>query len=165
MIGGINVTRKVVIVGASHGGHQAIIELLNRYDDIDITLFEAGDFISFMSCGMELYLENDVTSVHDVRNFRPASFPQANVHILDNHLVTKINQSRQTVSVKNLKSNQDTEVSYDKLILSSGVTPNALAVPGADLENVFLMRGYDWATKIKAKLADDNIKNVTIVGA
>lgn len=158
-------TRKVVIVGASHGGHQAIIELLNRYDDIDITLFEAGDFISFMSCGMELYLENDVTSVHDVRNFRPASFPQANVHILDNHLVTKINQSRQTVSVKNLKSNQDTEVSYDKLILSSGVTPNALAVPGADLENVFLMRGYDWATKIKAKLADDNIKNVTIVGA
>lgn len=61
-------TRKVVIVGASHGGHQAIIELLNRYDDIDITLFEAGDFISFMSCGMELYLENDVTSVHDVRD-------------------------------------------------------------------------------------------------
>ena len=48
---------KVVIVGASHGGHQSILELLTRYgENVDITLFEAGDYISFMSCGMELYL-------------------------------------------------------------------------------------------------------------
>ena len=40
---------KVVIVGASHGGHQSILELLSRYgQNVDITLFEAGDFISFV---------------------------------------------------------------------------------------------------------------------
>ena len=33
---------KVVIVGASHGGHQSILELLTRYgENVDITLFEA----------------------------------------------------------------------------------------------------------------------------
>ncbi|MBC9703946.1 MAG: NAD(P)/FAD-dependent oxidoreductase, partial [Enterococcus sp.] len=53
---------KVIIVGASHGGHQSILELLSRYgEDVDITLFEAGDYVSFMSCGMELYLEDQVT--------------------------------------------------------------------------------------------------------
>ena len=29
----------------------------------DVTLFEAGDYVSFMSCGMELYLEDKVTDV------------------------------------------------------------------------------------------------------
>ncbi|WP_461218130.1 FAD-dependent oxidoreductase [Lapidilactobacillus salsurivasis] len=158
-------TKKVVIVGASHGGHQSILELLNRYDDVEITLFEAGDFISFMSCGMELYLENKVTDVHDLRNFSPESFPENNVHILSNHLVTAINTADKTVTVVDQKTQTTTTAPYDKLILSSGVTPKSLPVPGADLENVYLMRGLDWATKIKAKLEDPAVKHVTVVGA
>jgi len=57
------------------------------------------------------------------------------------------------------------EYEYDKLILSSGVKPNSLPVPGTDLENVYLMRGYDWATRIKDKLTDPAIKNVAVIGA
>lgn len=156
-------TKKIVIVGASHGGHQSIIESLNRYEDVDITLFEAGNFVSFMSCGMQLYLENKVTGVDDVRNFSENTFKEKNVHVLNNHLVTKINSDEKTVTVES--DGKSENVSYDKLILSSGVTPNTLPVPGADLENVFLMRGKDWATSIKAKLEDDSVKHVTIVGA
>jgi Uncharacterized NAD(FAD)-dependent dehydrogenases len=128
---------RVVIVGASHGGHQAILELLSRYDDLEITLYEAGDFVSFMSCGMELYLEDRVTDVQDVRNFRPTDFPQANVHILNGHTVTQINADDQTVQVTNNATNETFTQPYDKLILSSGVTPKSLPVPGADLTNVF----------------------------
>ncbi|MDB1678808.1 MULTISPECIES: FAD-dependent oxidoreductase [Enterococcus] len=157
---------KVIIVGASHGGHQSILELLSRYgEDVDITLFEAGDYVSFMSCGMELYLEDQVTDVNDVRNFRPENFPQSNVHILNNHQVTVINADKKTVSVVRSSDDQTKDYAYDKLILSSGVTPNSLPVPGTDLENVYLMRGYDWATKIKAKLTDPNVKKVAVIGA
>lgn len=157
---------KVVIVGASHGGHQSILELLKRYEDVDIKLFEAGDFVSFMSCGMELYLEDSVTDVNDVRNFRPEDFASnENVQILNNHEVTKINTDKKTVTVVNTIDNDTQEYDYDKLILSSGVTPKSIPVPGKDLENVYLMRGYDWATKIKAKLEDPTVKNITIIGA
>ncbi|MHD0404003.1 FAD-dependent oxidoreductase [Enterococcus durans] len=157
---------KVIIVGASHGGHQSILELLSRYgEDVDITLFEAGDYVSFMSCGMELYLEDQVTDVNDVRNFRPENFPQSNVHILNNHQVTAINADKKTVSVVRSSDDQTKDYAYDKLILSSGVTPNSLPVPGTDLENVYLMRGYDWVTKIKAKLTDPNVKKVAVIGA
>lgn len=156
-------TKKIVIVGASHGGHQSIIESLNRYEDVDITLFEAGDFVSFMSCGMQLYLENKVTEVDDVRNFSENTFTEKNVHVLNNHLVTKINSDEKTVTVE--ADGKSENVAYDKLILSSGVNPKTLPVSGSDLENVFLMRGKDWATSIKSKLEDDSIKHVTIVGA
>lgn len=157
---------KVIIVGASHGGHQSILELLSRYgEDVDITLFEAGDYVSFMSCGMELYLEDQVTDVNDVRNFRPENFPQSNVHILNNHQVTAINADKKTVSVVRSSDDQIKDYAYDKLILSSGVTPNSLPVPGTDLDNVYLMRGYNWATKIKAKLTDPDVKKVAVIGA
>ncbi|MGC5571867.1 NAD(P)/FAD-dependent oxidoreductase, partial [Enterococcus faecium] len=157
---------KVVIVGASHGGHQSILELLTRYgENVDITLFEAGDYISFMSCGMELYLEDKVTDVNDVRNFRPENFPQSNVHILNNHEVKTIDADKKTVTVTSASDNETKEYPYDKLILSSGVKPNNLPVPGADLENVYLMRGYNWATKIKEKLNDPAIKKIAVVGA
>ncbi|WP_268913954.1 FAD-dependent oxidoreductase [Lentilactobacillus sp. SPB1-3] len=156
---------KVVVVGASHGGHQAILELLHRYDNLDITMFEAGDFVSFMSCGMELYLENSVTDVNDVRNFEPKQFTDQGVHVLNNHEVTKINADKKTVTVKDAKSGELADYDYDKLILSSGVTPNNLPIPGTDLENVALMRGYDWATTIKSKLEDSSVKNITIIGA
>ncbi|AQP53778.1 FAD-dependent oxidoreductase [Vagococcus penaei] len=156
---------KVIIVGASHGGHQSILELLSRYgENVDITLFEAGDFVSFMSCGMELYLEDQVTDVTDVRNFRPENFPQSNVSIMNNHEVTAIHPAVKKVTVKRTVDNTTEEYSYDKLILSSGVTPNSLPVPGTDLENVYLMRGYDWATKIKDKLNDPAVKNIAVVG-
>ncbi|EOA3407490.1 FAD-dependent oxidoreductase [Enterococcus hirae] len=157
---------KVIIVGASHGGHQSILELLSRYgENVDITLFEAGDYVSFMSCGMELYLEDQVTDVNDVRNFRPENFPQSNVHILNNHEVKAIHADQKTVTVTSILDKSTKEYEYDKLILSSGVKPNSLPVPGTDLENVYLMRGYDWATRIKDKLTDPAIKNVAVIGA
>ncbi|EMF0107064.1 FAD-dependent oxidoreductase [Enterococcus hirae] len=157
---------KVIIVGASHGGHQSILELLSRYgENVDITLFEAGDYVSFMSCGMELYLEDQVTDVNDVRNFRPENFPQPNVHILNNHEVKAIHADQKTVTVTSILNKSTKEYEYDKLILSSGVKPNSLPVPGTDLENVYLMRGYDWATRIKDKLTDPAIKNVAVIGA
>lgn len=157
---------KVIIVGASHGGHQSILELLSRYgENVDITLFEAGDYVSFMSCGMELYLEDQVTDVNDVRNFRPENFPQPNVHILNNHEVKAIHADQKTVTVTSILDKSTKEYEYDKLILSSGVKPNSLPVPGTDLENVYLMRGYDWATRIKGKLTDPAIKNVAVIGA
>lgn len=157
---------KVIIVGASHGGHQSILELLSRYgENVDITLFEAGDYVSFMSCGMELYLEDQVTDVNDVRNFRPENFPQPNVHILNNHEVKAIHADQKTVTVTSILDKSTKEYKYDKLILSSGVKPNSLPVPGTDLENVYLMRGYDWATRIKDKLTDPAIKNVAVIGA
>lgn len=55
--------RKIVIIGASHGGHEAAFEILNRYDNVDVTVLEQSDYISFMSCGMKLYLEGKLLAL------------------------------------------------------------------------------------------------------
>ena len=30
--------RRVVIIGGSHGGHEAAFEILNKYNNVDVTL-------------------------------------------------------------------------------------------------------------------------------
>lgn len=157
--------QKVIIVGASHGGHESAIELLDQYSDIEVTIYEAGDFVSFMSCGMELYLKDEVTAKDDVRNFAPADLEKRGGKIFKNHQVSAIHADQKTVTVRDTKTGQEKEAAYDKLILSSGVKPVMLPVEGNDLENIYLMRGYDWATKIKSALESDAVQDVVVVGA
>ncbi|MDF7637385.1 FAD-dependent oxidoreductase [Leuconostocaceae bacterium ESL0958] len=155
---------KVVVIGASHGGHEAAHELLTRYDDAEVTIYEAGDFISFMSCGMQLYLEDKVSRRDDVRNFKEADIEQYGGKVFKNHEVTAIDTDAKKVTVKDVRTGDSIEDSYDKLIVSSGVSPVTLPVPGADMENVYLMRGRDWATKIYDKTHDNAVENVVVVG-
>lgn len=40
---------KVIVVGSSHGGFEAVKELLESKKDVNIQWYEKGDYISFMS--------------------------------------------------------------------------------------------------------------------
>lgn len=157
--------RKVVIVGASHGGHEAAFEILNHYSNVDVTLLEQSDYVSFMSCGMKLYLEDKTTGAQDVRNFRPEQLQNKNGHLYNNTKAMSINTFENTVTAKNVKTGKEAKFPYDKLIISSGVNPASLSLPGSDLENIFLMRGYDWAQKIQKAQKDDSIHKVAVIGA
>lgn len=156
---------KIVIIGASHGGHEAAFEILNRYDNVDVTVLEQSDYVSFMSCGMKLYLEGETTGINDVRNFRAEDLKNKSGHMYNNTKATAINTQVNTVTAENVKTGEKEDFHYDKLILSTGVNPAKLSVPGKDLKNILLMRGYDWAKEIEAAKENDNIKNVAIIGA
>lgn len=75
-----------------------------------------------------------------------------------------INVDKKIVMVISILDNEIKEYFYDKLILSFGVKLNNLLVLGVDLENVYLMCGYNWVIKIKEKLNDFVIKKIVVVG-
>ena len=76
-----------------------------------------------------------------------------------------VNPENKTVTIKNTVDQTTTDVSYDKLILTPGVNPQNIDVPGNDLDHIYLMRGYSWASKINEALNDPSIKKVSVVGA
>lgn len=39
---------KVIVLGSSHGGYEAVEELLLTYPKAEVQWYEKGDFISFM---------------------------------------------------------------------------------------------------------------------
>lgn len=49
------------------GGYEAVEELLESKEDAKIQWYEKGDYISFMSWGMYLYLEGIVKDLDTIR--------------------------------------------------------------------------------------------------
>ncbi|QCZ51180.1 putative NAD,FAD-dependent dehydrogenase [Levilactobacillus brevis] len=47
---------KVTVVGCTHAGTFAIKQILAEHPDAEVTVYERNDVISFLSCGIALYL-------------------------------------------------------------------------------------------------------------
>ncbi|WP_027121890.1 FAD-dependent oxidoreductase [[Mycoplasma] imitans] len=156
---------KVIVLGSSHGGFEACNEVLELYPDAQVHWYEKGDFISFLSCGMQLYLEGIVKDVDTIRYSNEQSMSAKGVKVFKQTQITKINPDEHTIEVLDLVSNKSRVESYDKLIISPGSVPRKLNVPGQDLENVYYMRGRAWAKKIRGKIEDPKVKNVVVVGS
>ncbi|WP_207695025.1 NADH peroxidase [Enterococcus sp. DIV0212c] len=156
---------KVIVLGSSHGGYEAVEELLNLHPDAEIQWYEKGDFISFLSCGMQLYLEGKVKDVNSVRYMTGEKMESRGVNVFSNTEITAIKAEDHQVVVKDLLSGDERVEEYDKLIISPGAVPFELNVPGKELENIYLMRGRKWAIKLKAKTVDPEVNNVVVIGS
>lgn len=156
---------KVIVVGSSHGGYETVRGILAAQPDTEIQWYEKGDFLSFLSCGMQLYLEGVVKDVNNVSYATPAGMQAQGVHVFLNSEVAKVDADKHSVHVIDHASGQERDESYDKLVLSVGAVPNVLPVPGHDLKNIYAMRGRDWAIKLKAKTVDPDVKNIVVIGS
>lgn len=156
---------KVIVLGSSHGGFEACNELLELYPNAEVQWYEKGDFISFLSCGMQLYLEGIVKDVDTIRYSNEHEMSMKGIKVFKSHEITKILPEHHMIEVKDLTNNTVRNESYDKLIISPGAVPRILNVPGEDLENVYYMRGRNWAKKIRAKIEDNSVKNVVVIGS
>ncbi|MEO2518662.1 NADH oxidase, partial [Enterococcus avium] len=47
---------KVVVVGCTHAGTAAVKNILTNHPDAEVTVFERNDNVSFLSCGIALYV-------------------------------------------------------------------------------------------------------------
>ncbi|ETY73635.1 FAD-dependent oxidoreductase [Lactiplantibacillus fabifermentans] len=156
---------KVIVVGSSHGGYETVRGILADQPNTEIQWYEKGDFLSFLSCGMQLYLEGTVKDVNSVSYATPAGMSAQGVHVFVQQEITSVDAANQTVHVVNHADGTERDENYDKLVLSVGAVPFELPVPGHDLQNVYAMRGRDWAIKLKAKTVDPTVKNVVVIGS
>lgn len=156
---------KVIILGSSHGGYEACNELLELYPHATIHWYEKGDFISFLSCGMQLYLEGIVKDVDTIRYSNEFEMSAKGINVFKSHEIKAIIPEQHVVEVLDLETNTVKRDTYDKLIISPGAIPRTLNVPGENLENVYYMRGRNWAKKIRAKIEDFSVRDVVVIGS
>ncbi|GLB46342.1 NADH peroxidase [Philodulcilactobacillus myokoensis] len=156
---------KYIVVGSSHGGYESVRGILKEDPKAEIQWYEMGDFISFLSCGMQLYLEGVVKDVNNVSYATPEGAKKAGVHVFEKSEINHVDPDKHTVHVLDHNNGSERDEHYDKLFLSVGAVPNHLPVKGNDLKNVYAMRGRDWAIRLKAKTVDPDVKNVVVVGS
>ncbi len=154
---------KVVVIGCTHAGTAAIVNIAKMYKDAEITVYERNNNVSFLSCGIALYVGGVVKDADGLFYSSPQALADLGVKMKMEHNVKNVNLKDKTLMVENLLTGELTEDRFDKLILTTGSWPIIPNIEGGDLENVLLSKNFDHSNVIieKAKEA----KRVLVVGA
>lgn len=52
---------RIIVIGANHAGTAALNTILDNYTDKDVTAFDANSNISFLGCGMALWIGRQIS--------------------------------------------------------------------------------------------------------
>ena len=154
---------KVLVVGCTHAGTSAIVNLKILYPEAEIVVYEKNDNVSFLSCGIALSVGKVVTEPEKLFYNSPENLERTGITTKMRHEVLDIDFENKKVKIRNLLTNDEFEDTYDKLILTLGSWPIIPNLEGIDLENILLCKNYN-----HAKIIDDkkgSAKNVIIIGA
>lgn len=154
---------KIVVVGCTHAGTAAVVNLKALHPESEITIYEKNDNISFLSCGIALNVGGVIKETKDLFYNSPENLAKQGVVTNMKHEVLNIDFDNKKVMVKNLLTNEEFEDNYDKLVLTLGSWPIVPKFEGGDLENILLCKNHDHALTIIEKA--ENAKNVVIIGA
>jgi NADPH-dependent 2,4-dienoyl-CoA reductase/sulfur reductase-like enzyme len=154
---------KIVVIGCTHAGTAAILNLKKLYNDVDITVYERNDNISFLSCGIALYVAGVVQDPKGLFYSSPEELNKLGVTTKMNNDVFDIDFENKTLKAKNLLNNEIIDDTFDKLIITSGSWPIIPKLEGIDLDNILLSKNFYHSNKIIDKSHD--LKKITVVGA
>ena len=155
---------KIVVVGANHAGTAAINTILDNYKDNEVVVFDSNDNISFLGCGMALWIGKQIDGADGLFYSNPDVLLQKGAKIYMETRVDNIDFDKKIVYGNDKAGNIIVE-SYDKLILATGAKPIIPNIPGKNLDNVQQVKLYQNAAEVINKLKDPTIKSVAVVGA
>ncbi|MEM7663324.1 MAG: FAD-dependent oxidoreductase [Pseudomonadota bacterium] len=154
----LTTARTVGVIGGGQAGAQAIASLRQWGFEGDICLVGEETALPYQRPPLsKAYFKGELDE--ERLYFKPADWYETQrVDVLTGIRAEKIDRARRRVSLSN-----GGEMGYDSLIIATGSRPRPLPVKGADLKNVFELRGLD---DVKAIVPEATAgKRMVIVGA
>lgn len=156
---------KVLIVGGVAGGASAAARIRRLDETAEIKVFERSGYISYANCGLPYYIGDVITDPEALTLQTPESFfSRFRIDMKVYHEVTAIHPDQKTISVKDLKTGEEFEESYDKLILSPGAKPTQPRLPGVGMEKLFTLRTMEDTFRIKEYIRRHQPKSAVLAG-
>ena len=153
---------KTVVIGCTHAGTSAVKSILKNHSDMEVVVFERNDNVSFLSCGIALYIGDVVKDAQSLFYSNPEELTSLGAQVNMEHNVIDIDEVNKNVTVLNMLTNETFVENYDKLVLTTGSWPIEPPIPGVEANNILLCKNYNQALEIFQRKQD--AKNVVIVG-
>lgn len=159
-------SKKVVIIGGVAGGASTAARLRRLDENMEIVMFEKGEYISFANCGLPYYIggtinEREKLIVQTVE----AMSSKFNLDIRTLSEVIKIDKDLKKITVKDHRNNNEYEETYDVLVLSPGASPIKPPIKGIkECDNLFTLRNIPDTDKIKEYVDNKKPKHAVVVG-
>ncbi|MGY0372754.1 FAD-dependent oxidoreductase [Clostridium sp. JNZ J1-5] len=157
-------SKKVLIVGGVAGGASAAARLKRLDENIEVVIFERGNYISFANCGLPYYIGGTIQERENLLVTTPTDMKEKfNIDVRINSEVIKIDADKKEVTV-NSSDNGTYVESYDALILSPGAKAIKPPIPGIDNEKIFTLRNMYDTDKIKEFVTKNSLDSAVVIG-
>lgn len=156
--------KRIIVIGGLAAGPSAASKAARTNPDVQVTLFEQGEHISYGICEVPYYIAGEVEQSGLVA-YTPESLKEkkgVDVRIL--HRVEEILPTKRTAVVRDLKTGDVTEEKYDRLIVATGSRPEKLNLQGEDSRNVFNVKSLEDGLHIKKYIEKEKPKSAVIIG-
>lgn len=164
-------SKRIVVIGGSAAGPKAAAKARRMDQHAEVTIIQKSPDLSMASCGYPYYVggffddRNQLLCTPTGVTRDPRFFLNAKgIAAVTETEVISINRSQKTVTARHVKTAEESEHPYDKLVLATGATPMMPPVPGTDLAGITTlqsMRDADYLRKIRD---DGKIKKAVVVG-
>ncbi|WP_243439092.1 FAD-dependent oxidoreductase [Fundidesulfovibrio soli] len=162
----------VVIIGAVALGPKAACRFKRLEPDSKVTMIDRDSIVSYGGCGIPYFISGDVS---DMRELRTTSFKLVrdeaffrdckDIDVLTRTEALSIDRAAKRVRVRNLDTGQESELAYDKLVLSTGASARRLNIPGEDLPGVHSVGNLHDASAVKDLISGGQAGKAVVVGS
>lgn len=153
---------EVVIIGGIAAGMGTAAKAARENPEANITVIEKEDYISFGACGLPYYLGNQFEDSNKMFARTIEQMEKSGIDIKIEHEATEIDYDGKVVHYKDLKTDEEKSISYDRLMLATGANAIVPPILGVEAENVYTFNRLKAVQEIKDQL--DEFEKVTIIG-
>ncbi len=150
---------KVIIVGGVAGGASCAARLRRLDESAEILMVERGPYVSYANCGLPYHVggvikEEASLLVATAEMFRD----RFAIDVRTSCEATEILPKEKKVRLRDVRTGEVSEHSYDKLVLSPGAASIRPPLPGIDLPGIFHVRTVPDARQINEWIASRRIE-------
>ncbi|WP_066176141.1 CoA-disulfide reductase [Bacillus marinisedimentorum] len=154
---------KVIIIGGDAGGMSAAMQIVRNQPDAEITVLEKGAHYSYAQCGLPYVVSGDIESTDNlVARKRETFVSKYGINATEYHEVTSVDTENKKVYGKQVKTGEDFEYEYDKLLIATGASPIVPKWEGIELDGIYPLKTIVDTHTVMENM--DGVENVTIIG-
>ena len=158
-----NLTMKIVIIGGVAAGAKAAAKSKRLLPDSEVDIYTQDTNVSYSTCGLPYYIEGTFEDWHNLIVRPKTEFEKSGINVHTQHRVTKIKPNEKKIIVKDLKTDETLNVSYDKLVIATGAEPVTKGFESIlNKKNVFTLRTLEDGVAIRDKMR--SVQNITLIG-
>ena len=155
----------ILVVGGVAAGTKVAAKLKRDNYDHKVKILTKGKDISFAGCGLPYYIGNVIEKKENLIVNTPENFSKlTGVEVLTEVEVTKVNPKEKTVEALDLRTNETSSYSYDKLVIATGADPIKPPIEGIGLPRVFFIKTPEDAVKLREAIQAGEIKRAIVAG-
>jgi NADPH-dependent 2,4-dienoyl-CoA reductase/sulfur reductase-like enzyme len=152
-----------VVIGGDAAGMSAASKAKREDPELDVVVFEKGEWVSYAACGMPYYVKGEVGDLEDLVAVTPAEFrDDRGVDLRTGHEVVGVDAEAETVTVES--DGETFDQPYDQLLLATGASAIEPPFDGLDLDGVFTIHDMDEADAIENYVTEHSPDSAAIVG-